>query len=622
MKTKTIINAKDITVRYADKVILDEINFSIHEGDRIGLIGRNGSGKSTLLKIISGQEKSDSGSVSKKNGLVISYLSQASVLDENQSIRENLFSSLKYISDKIEQYHSIPLDSPKKIQVENEIELLDGWNLDLRIDKAISSLSLPDGDRIISTLSGGEMRRVALCKALIIDPELLILDEPTNHMDTESIEWLENHLNNFKGSLLMVTHDRYFLDRVIAKIIEIKHGDLYSYPGNYTEFMILKAEHEAGQMEIEKKRQSFLRLEIDWIRRSPKARTTKSKSRIDKYYETLNDAPHAKFKDMELAIPPASKLGNKVLNLKNISMEYDGVTLFEKLNINFEKNTRIGIIGPNGAGKSTLLKIMLGKISPTTGKVVQGINTQFNYIDQKKILLNEQLTPFDEIAEGNIWVKFGDKNISIRAYLKRFLFTEQDIDSPIWRFSGGEKSRLILAKVLKKGGNFLIMDEPTNDLDISTLRVLEEALIHFNGALVVVSHDRYFLNRVCTGIVSFEKEHVVYHEGNYDYYYEKRGALLKKEQKKLLKQQKKQKDQSSQQTQKLSYNEKKELLNIQEKILIAESKVKKFEELFATPDYYETHRTDQANLIREFNNSKNIVQLLYNRWEELEDRNR
>jgi len=622
MKTKTIVNAKDITVKYADKVILDKINFSIHEGDRIGLIGRNGSGKSTLLKIISDQEKSDSGSISKKNGLVISYLSQASVLDENQSIRKNLFSALKYISDKIDQYNSIPFDSPKKIKIENEIELLDGWNIDLRIDKAISSLSLPDGNRIINSLSGGEMRRVALCKSLIINPELLILDEPTNHMDTESIEWLENHLNDFKGTLLMVTHDRYFLDRVINKIIEIKHGHLNTYPGNYTEFMILKAEHEAGLKEIEKKRQSFLRLEIDWIRRSPKARTTKSKSRVDRYYETLKNTPPITQQDMELVIPPAEKLGTKILTLKNIALKYDGITLFEKININFEKNSRIGIIGQNGAGKTTLLKIILGEISPDIGTVIKGINTKFNYIDQKKVILNEQKTPLEEIAEGNIWVKFGDKNISIRAYLKRFLFTDQDIDSPIWRFSGGEKSRLILAKVLKKGGNFLIMDEPTNDLDISTLRVLEETLLHFNGVLVIVSHDRYFLNRVCTGIIAFENKNVVYHEGNYDDYYEKRGISLKKDKKQLLKKDKKQKKQSSQQTQKLSYNEKKELSNIQEKILIAESKVKKYEELFATPDYYETHRTDQANLIKEFNDSKNMVQLLYNRWEELEDRNK
>jgi len=240
---------------------------------------------------------------------------------------------------------------------------------------------------------------------------------------------------------------------------------------------------------------------------------------------------------------------------------------------------------------------------------------------QKKILLNEQLTPFDEIAEGNIWVKFGDKNISIRAYLKRFLFTEQDIDSPIWRFSGGEKSRLILAKVLKKGGNFLIMDEPTNDLDISTLRVLEEALIHFNGALVVVSHDRYFLNRVCTGIVSFEKEKVVYHEGNYDYYYEKRGALLKKEHDKIIKKKKSKQEQAKQNVQKLSYNEKRELSKIQAKILAAELKVQEFEAMFAAPGFYDTHGSDQANLIKEFNDSKNIVQLLYNRWEELENRN-
>ena len=614
-----ILTALDVEVHFGDQMILDKASLSIHEGDRIGLVGKNGAGKSTFLRIISGLLKPDSGEIAKKKDIVIGFLSQEFSLDESRNVYQNILDGASSISSLLEQYSNTPFDSPNRMVLEEKILNIDGWNLDKRIDLLIQSLNVVDPKREITNLSGGEKRRVALCRALISQPDLLILDEPTNHLDTNSIEWIENYLSAYKGTCIFVTHDRYFLDRIANRIVELSSGVFYSHQGNYTDYLINKSERLAVKEVEEGKRQSFLKRELNWVRRGPRARRTKAKSRLDNFYEVSSKKGIEEELDVELIIPVPEKLGMKVAEFINVKMEIGGKILFDEFNFAFEAGRKLGIIGRNGAGKTTLLKIILGELFPTAGKIDIGEKTEFNYIDQHRLTLNDEDTVFQAIGEGNEIIRFGKQSLSVWTYLRRFLFSDDRINTQIGRLSGGEKSRLTLASILKSGGNFLLLDEPTNDLDLPTLRILEEALINFDGCIVVVSHDRYFLNRVCNGILAFEDSgELHFSEGDYDYYVEKRN-VRKAEEKSVEQKIKKDDTRIKSKVRKLTWKESKELEIIEDEIMKEEAEVERIESIFSLPDFYEKYSSSTDELNLKLKSAKDRINYLFVRWEELEE---
>ncbi len=624
----TILCATELVVRHNDRYVLERASLSIHEGDRIGLVGRNGSGKSTFLRIIAKELDPDSGEVTQKKDLVVGYLPQTFTLDEDLNVLDNVRAGAKRVLDLIAEFESLPGDSNRHEEIEEHIQRLDGWNIDNHIETAMAKLNCPAPDRDIKTLSGGEKRRVALCRALIAQPDLLILDEPTNHLDTESIEWLGEFLKGYTGAFLLVTHDRYFLDSITNTIVELANGQFFSYDGNYTDYLLGKAEREASAEVTEHKRQMFLKRELDWVRRGPKAQTSKAKARIDRYFEVANQKVVEADGDVDLVIPPPPQLGNRTAQLENVAMELGGRRLFSNINLDFAGGQRVGITGRNGLGKTTLLKILIGQMEPTEGTVQIGQLTKFNYVDQGRLQLNEEATVLDEISDGTEFVQFGEGKLSLRAYLKRFLFTDDRIVTQVKHLSGGERSRLLLARILKNGGNFLILDEPTNDLDLPTLRVLEEALMTFPGVVLVVSHDRYFLNRVCTGILAFEGEgKVTYSVGDYEYYLEKR----KREEKAALEWERAAaksaakskpsapvKQQPAQKVKKLSFKEQQELEGMESAIHSAEASIAKIEATLADPEFYKKNAAQANTLIAELDAEKAKLAKLFERWEELE----
>lgn len=616
--TPVILSALELEVHFGEQVILDKASLSVHEGDRIGLVGRNGAGKSTFLKIISGLMPPDSGEVAKKRDLNIGFLSQEFTLDDYKNVYENILDGASLETDLIKEYENTPFDAANKHHLEEKILRLDSWNLEKRINMLIDSLDAPEANRDIKTLSGGEKRRVALCRALISKPDLLILDEPTNHLDTKSIEWLETFLAQYNGTCIFVTHDRYFLDRIANRIVELSSGTFYSHQGNYTEYLINKAERHAIKEVEERKRQMFLRRELEWVRRGPKARRTKAKSRLDTYHEVASQNDYEVELDVDLIIPPADRLGKKVLEFKDVGVKLGDRLLFQNFNFIFEPGRKIGVVGQNGVGKTTLLKMVLGSVPPTMGKIEIGETTQFNYVDQSRLLLNDDDTVIKAIGDGSETVRFGKLQLSIWTYLRRFLFTDDRINTLVGRLSGGEKSRLTLAKILCNGGNFLMLDEPTNDLDLPTLRILEEALLAFDGCVIVVSHDRYFLNRICDGILALEgNEEIYYSEGGYDFYIEKKK---KREQdfKELKVRSVSDDTRIKNKQKKLSYKDAIELSQIEEKIMKAESEVEEIEKIFSLPDFFEKYAAQTNELNLKLEKAKDDVKKLYIRWEELE----
>ncbi len=616
--TPVILSALELEVHFGEQVILDKASLSVHEGDRIGLVGRNGAGKSTFLKIISGLMPPDSGEVAKKRDLNIGFLSQEFTLDDYKNVYENILDGASLETDLIKEYENTPFDAANKHHLEEKILRLDSWNLEKRINILIDSLDAPEANRDIKTLSGGEKRRVALCRALISKPDLLILDEPTNHLDTKSIEWLETFLAQYNGTCIFVTHDRYFLDRIANRIVELSSGTFYSHQGNYTEYLINKAERHAIKEVEERKRQMFLRRELEWVRRGPKARRTKAKSRLDTFHEVASQNDYEVELDVDLIIPPADRLGKKVLEFKDVGVKLGDRLLFQNFNFIFEPGRKIGVVGQNGVGKTTLLKMVLGSVPPTMGKIEIGETTQFNYVDQSRLLLNDDDTVIKAIGDGSETVRFGKLQLSIWTYLRRFLFTDDRINTLVGRLSGGEKSRLTLAKILCNGGNFLMLDEPTNDLDLPTLRILEEALLAFDGCVIVVSHDRYFLNRICDGILALEgNEEIYYSEGGYDFYIDKKK---KREQdfKELKVRSVSDDTRIKNKQKKLSYKDAIELSQIEEKIMKAESEVEEIEKIFSLPDFFEKYAAQTNELNLKLEKAKDDVKKLYIRWEELE----
>jgi len=617
----TLLDASELKVRFNDNEVLKSASLTIRDGDHLGMVGRNGCGKSTFLKILAGIAQADDGKVTPRSGLGIGYLPQGLDASDGVSVLDTIRDGAAHSFNLLDEYESLPADSNRQTELEQQIATADAWNIETRIETAMMHLNTPAADRLMGTLSGGEKRRVALCRAIVSNPDFLILDEPTNHLDTDSIEWMAQYLKKFRGAFLVATHDRYFLDETCNHIVELQAGRFHTHKGNYSDYLESNLARMENEQAIELKRKRFLRRELDWIRRGPKARTTKAKFRVDKFHSIKNTQGPDKELSMDLIIPPPGQLANRVVDLINVSLELGGRELIERFDFKFEASMRIGICGRNGLGKTSLLRIVLGQLAPTGGSQKTGVLTQFNYMDQERVQLDPEKTLLQEVAEGADTIPFGNGKLTIRAYLQRFGFDPKRINMKVKSLSGGEKSRLLLARILKHGGNFLIMDEPTNDLDLPTLRLLEEALLAFSGCVLVVSHDRYFLNRVCTGIIAFEGDGLVaYNEGDYEYYREKLAERKMRLAKRPVATQANAGSSHAPEAKprKMTWKEKAELEGMEAAILKAEEAVARIESLFADPEFHSKHGAKTIELTSELETAKKQGAALYARWEELE----
>jgi ATP-binding cassette ChvD family protein len=518
--------------------IIKNIYLSFFYGAKIGVLGLNGSGKSTLLRIIAGIDKDFQGEVVFSSGYSVGMLEQEPILDPAKTVREIVEEGVQEIVDLLKEFDQIneafgepDADFDKLLErqgeVQEKLDVTDAWNLDNRLEIAMDALRCPPSDSSVANLSGGERRRVALCRLLLRQPDVLLLDEPTNHLDAESVLWLEEHLRQYKGTVIAVTHDRYFLDNVAGWILELDRGEGIPWKGNYTSWLEQKQERLAKEEKQESKRQKTLQRELEWVRMAPKARQAKSKARLGAYEKMLSEDGREKESKLELFIPPGPRLGSKVIEANNIMMAYGDKLLYEDLNFTLPPAGIVGVIGPNGAGKTTLFKLITGQEQPLKGNFDVGDTVQWSYVDQAHDNLAPEKTVFETISEGSEWVMLGGKQVNARAYVSKFNFAGSDQEKKVGNLSGGERNRVHLAMTLKEGGNLLLLDEPTNDLDVNTLRALEEGLENFAGCAVVISHDRWFLDRIATHILAFEGDSQVYwFEGNFSDYEENRKKRL------------------------------------------------------------------------------------------------
>ncbi len=514
------------------KTVLKNIWLSFFYGAKIGVLGLNGSGKSSLLKIIAGLDTNFQGKVTFDKEYKIGYLEQEPVLDDTKSVRQIVEEGVQHIVDIIKAYEDVnnklcePMDDDemmKAIELQGELmekmDHFDAWNLDHKLETAMESLRCPEADTAISICSGGERRRVALCRLLLSQPDILLLDEPTNHLDAESVLWLEQYLKNFPGTVIAVTHDRYFLDNVAGWILELDRGEGIPWEGNYSSWLEQKANRMAMEEKTESKRRKTLERELEWVRMAPKARQSKGKARLSAYDKLQNEETREKEAKLELFIPPGDRLGDKVIDIAGMTKAYGKRVLIDNLTCSIPKNAIVGIIGPNGVGKSTLFRMIMGKEKPDTGTISIGDTVHLSYVDQSHADLKPELTVMEAVGKGQELIMVGKTQVNVRAYLSKFNIAGSDQQKKIGVLSGGERNRVHLAMTLKEGGNVLLLDEPTNDIDINTLRALEEAIESFAGCVLVISHDRWFIDRLATHILAFEDDsQVVFFEGNFSDY--------------------------------------------------------------------------------------------------------
>jgi len=520
------------------KTIIKNIYLSFFYGAKIGVLGLNGSGKSTLLRIIAGMDKSFTGDVVWSPGYTVGMLEQEPQLDPNKTVLEVVEEAVVEIKNLLKEFDEIneafadpDADFDKLLnrqgEVQEKLDHFNAWELDTRLEKAMDALRCPDADAKISTLSGGEKRRVALCRLLLQEPDVLLLDEPTNHLDAESVDWLEQHLRQYKGTVIAVTHDRYFLDNVAGWILELDRGEGIPWKGNYSSWLEQKQNRLSQEEKTESRRQKTLQRELEWVRMAPKARQAKSKARIGAYEKLLSEENKQKEDKLELYIPAGPRLGNKVIEVQGVAKSFGDKLLYENVSFSLPPAGIVGIIGPNGAGKTTMFKLITGQLSPDSGSFEVGETVKLAYVDQEHDSLQAEKSVFETISDGNDWVMLGGKQSNARAYVSKFNFNGADQEKKIGNLSGGERNRVHLAMMLKEGANVLLLDEPTNDLDVNTLRALEEGLENFAGCAVVISHDRWFLDRIATHILAFEGDsQVTYFEGNYSEYEEARKKRL------------------------------------------------------------------------------------------------
>jgi len=625
----TLLSANDLALAYGHQRLLEAVTLSVAPGEKVGLVGRNGCGKTSLLRILAGQQSADAGDVSRRRGLRIGYLPQEFELDHSLTARQNIEAGAADLMDWLRRYESGKANDAEMSALLNQIESVDGWNLQARINATASALAAPPLDDLVGPLSGGEKRRVALCRALAAQPDLLLLDEPTNHLDAESILWLEDFLREFAGAVIFVTHDRYFLDVIATRIIELADGRCFSHPGNYTAYLESKAIRQQIAEQSERRRQRFLREELEWVRAGVRAQRSKPRHRLESFYQVkgLEAAPEER--ELDLLIPPPPELGNTAMDLVKVGAKVgEGAKerwLFRGLTMSLKPGQCTGVVGRNGVGKTTLLRICLGDRPPDEGTIKIGKKAVFNYIDQSRMQLQGTGTVLQEIADGSESVLFGEQRLSARSYLRRFLFADERVNEPVSRLSGGERARLMLAKVLRRGGNVLVLDEPTNDLDLPSLRMLEEALADFDGTVLVVSHDRYFLDRICDQIVAFEDSGLFFQPGNYSYYLEKKKerdaraagawagrAKIAVSAPQIVVSQK------PDRPRKLSFKEQRELEGMEGAILAAETRVQELETTLNDPEFHATRSREAQGLISDLDTARAEVTRLYDRWHELE----
>ena len=520
-----------------NKQVLKDIYLSFFYGAKIGIIGLNGSGKSTLMKIIAGIEKSYQGEVVFSPGYSVGYLAQEPQLDDTKTVKEVVMEGVQQVVDTLAEYEEINNkfglpeyyeDSEKmdalfarQAELQDIIDATDAWNLDSKLERAMDALRCPPEDQLVKNLSGGERRRVALCRLLLQKPDILLLDEPTNHLDAESIDWLEQHLQQYEGTVIAVTHDRYFLDHVAGWILELDRGEGIPWKGNYSSWLEQKTKRMEMEEKTASKRRKTLERELEWVRMAPKARQAKGKARLNSYDKLLNEDVKAKEEKLEIFIPNGPRLGNKVIEAKHVAKAYGDKLLFDDLNFMLPPNGIVGVIGPNGAGKTTLFRLIMGLEKADKGEFEVGETVKVAYVDQQHKDIDPNKTVYQVISGGNELIRMGNRDVNARAYLSRFNFSGADQEKLCGMLSGGERNRLHLAMALKEEGNVLLLDEPTNDIDVNTLRALEEGLEDFAGCAVVISHDRWFLDRICTHILAFEgNSEVFYFEGSYTEYEE------------------------------------------------------------------------------------------------------
>ena len=532
-----IFTLKELTKTFSNgKKCFENITLSFLPGVKIGLVGVNGAGKSTLLKIMAGIEKEFNGEAYPAQGVKVGYLPQEPKLDESKTVRENILESVSVKKSLLDQFNNIATSladdySDEKMEemtkLQDKIDSLQIWDIDSKIDMAMGALRCPDDSAVVSTLSGGEIRRVALCKLLLEEPDLLLLDEPTNHLDAETVSWLQQHLIAYKGTILIVTHDRYFLDQITGWILELDRGKGLPFEGNYSDWLENKSTRLELEEKTEKSKNTILKKELDWIRQGAKARQAKQKARITAYLDLLNEDKKEKISTSQIIIPNGQRLGTRVIDAEKITKTFDNKMLFEDFSFSIPPGAIVGVVGANGAGKSTLLKILTGDESLTSGQISMGDTVELSYVDQSRDKLDDAKNVWEEISDSLDVIKLGDLEVNSRAYVGAFNFKGPDQQKRVGQLSGGERNRVHLAKLLKSGGNVLLLDEPTNDLDIETLRALEDAVLEFAGCVIVVSHDRFFMDRLCTHILSFEGEsNMTFFEGNFNDYEEDKKRRL------------------------------------------------------------------------------------------------
>ena len=534
------------TIQQNNKQVLKDIYLSFFYGAKIGIIGLNGAGKSTLLKIIAGLDNQYQGQVVFAPGYSVGYLAQDPYLDTTKTVKEIVMEGVQPIVDALNEYEEINqkfglpeyYEDPDKMdklmnrqaELQDIIDATDAWNLDTKLEQAMDALRCPDGDESTEHLSGGERRRVALCRLLLQKPDILLLDEPTNHLDAESIDWLEQHLQQYEGTVIAVTHDRYFLDHVAGWILELDRGEGIPWKGNYSSWLEQKTLRMAQEEKTESKRRKTLQRELEWVRMAPKARQAKGKARLNSYEKLLNEDVRQKEEKLEIFIPNGPRLGNKVIEAQHVKKAFGDKLLFDDLNFMLPPNGIVGVIGPNGAGKTTLFRLIMGLEKPDGGTFEVGETVKLAYVDQQHKSIDPNKTVYEVISGGTELIRMGGKDVNARAYLSRFNFSGVDQQKLCGVLSGGERNRLQLALALKEEGNVLLLDEPTNDIDVNTLRALEDGLENFAGCAVIISHDRWFLDRICTHILAFEgNSNVFFFEGSYSEYEENKLKRLGKE---------------------------------------------------------------------------------------------
>ena len=538
---KVIYSMHRVTKRHGQREVLKDISLGYFYGAKIGVLGLNGAGKSSLLKIMAGVDKAFDGDIVVAPGYSIGYLEQEPLVDETRTVREVVEEGVQEIVDLVKEFNEIneafadpDADFDKLLErqaiVQEKMDATDAWNLDSRLEMAMDALRCPPGDTPVSVVSGGERRRIALCRLLLQNPDILLLDEPTNHLDAESVAWLERYLQNFPGTVIAVTHDRYFLDHVAGWILELDRGRGIPWKGNYSSWLEQKEKRLALEEKADNERRKTLARELEWINMSPKGRHAKGKARINAYEAMLSHESERLAPDLEIYIPPGPRLGKSVIEFKNVSKSMGDKLLVEDASFIVPAGAIVGIIGPNGAGKTTMFKMLVGEEKPDSGELELGSTVQFGYVDQKRASLTPGKSVYDIISGGYDTIKLGSREVNARAYCSRFNFQGGDQQKKVDVLSGGERNRVHLACMLKSGANVLLLDEPTNDIDVNTMRALEDALDNFAGCVLVISHDRWFLDRIATHILAFEDEgHVAFIEGNFQDYEEDRRKRLGKE---------------------------------------------------------------------------------------------